>query len=96
MVYRECPNHGWLETAEYVTTPGHGETICPVCETALSGYYEEVRHRREFGGPTHKPRERFLEAAGEFLSRTEGMGYSEYQDAYPIMSDWEYDPDDSE
>lgn len=69
MAYRECPNHGWLETAEYVVNEG-GQTVCPVCETATHGYYGDVRERAAFGsiaGPTHRPRERFVEAAREYL-----------------------------
>ena len=45
MAYRECPNHGWLETGEYTVSPD-GETLCPVCESTLSGYYGDVRSRR--------------------------------------------------
>lgn len=30
MGYRKCPNHGWLETAEY-TVDKSGQTICPEC-----------------------------------------------------------------
>lgn len=67
--YRECPNHGWLEIGEWVVDPGTGSCLCPLCETEVSGRYAEThdpfRDLRK-GGPTHHPRERFIEAVKEY------------------------------
>jgi len=30
MVFRRCPEHGWLATSEY-TVDDIGETVCPIC-----------------------------------------------------------------
>lgn len=90
MAYRECPNHGWLETAEYGVSPG-GETMCPICEVPVTGYYEDVRTRHKFGdigGPTHEPRSEWMAASREFQSRLEDMD-GEYQDEHPVMEDYE-------
>lgn len=84
MAYRKCEKHGWLETSEYTVTPS-GETICPMCETALTGYYGSVKMRDSIGGPTHKPRKEFMEKAREFMEKTENMSTQEYQEERPVM-----------
>lgn len=73
MAYRECETHGWLETAEY-TVDASGETICPVCEVALSGYYPDVgTPGRSFGGPNHHPRKRWLKAHLLYMVRADHL-----------------------
>ena len=86
MAYRKCDEHGWLETAEYTVTPS-GQTICAVCEVATHGYYADVQGRTSFGGPTHRPRDRFVKAVSEFHARLEEV--ESYQDEEPIMEDYE-------
>lgn len=41
MGYRKCSKHGWLETNEY-TVDASGQTICPACETATTGFQMET------------------------------------------------------
>lgn len=88
MAYRECDEHGWLKTAEYAVTP-EGQPVCPACENALTGYYGDDPSRREsFGGPTHSPRQRFVDAASEFRSRVEALDDdTDYWNERPLMSD---------
>jgi len=47
MVFRKCPEHGWLATSEY-TVDESGETVCPIClntdcrdNAALHSYKEK-------------------------------------------------------
>jgi hypothetical protein len=42
MVFRKCPNHGWLRTSEYTVCEFSGETICPECGIAVHGYKEKT------------------------------------------------------
>lgn len=64
--YRKCPNHGWLHIQEY-TVDEAGETICPICVVATHGFYPEgYPNWQGVGGPTHPPREEFVQAAREY------------------------------
>jgi uncharacterized Zn finger protein (UPF0148 family) len=68
MAYRKCPNHGWLATHEYSVCSKTGETICPECGVAVSGYKEKTPawyNRKR--SPTHdfEPPEQVYGACGE-------------------------------
>lgn len=76
MGYRRCERHGWLETAEYTLSPG-GETICPVCETATTGFRGDYNKPP---GPDYRPREKFLEAKYRYNVRAGLMSFATYLD----------------
>ena len=69
--YRQCQEHGWLEIREYVVNDSTGAKLCPICEKEVAGRYPEVSNRRGPGGPTHAPREKFLEAVETYYQDQE-------------------------
>lgn len=94
MAYRKCPNHGWLETAEYAVDPC-GETVCPACELAVTGFYEDARTRMRFGnpgGPNHSPRPEWTDACMEYMRRTEDLSPSEAAEQRPVMAGYDFPP----
>jgi len=42
MGYRECPTHGWIETARYTPNGDTGELQCDDCGSTVSGFRQHL------------------------------------------------------